>query len=299
MNKEKAGTILAIIAALFSGIAIPANKIFIVDMQPAVFTAVRSVIIGVIFLGLSLAFTKRKKVKMHIPWKYALLIAAIGGSAAFLLFFTGLKMTTAGHAAFLHKTLPLYAVILAFLFLKEKITLKFAAAMGVMIAGIVAIYSSSISPAGFWANPQFGDMLVISATVLWAVENIIAKKAMKSGADNLIISFARMFFGGLILFGAVILSGSLPMLALTAQQSINIAISIALLLAYVLFYYWSLKLINVSKAAVLLLIAPVVSLVIGIYALGEPAPPVQLAGSALILAGAFYMSRVKSEQRGI
>ena len=50
MNNETKGIILALLAAVFSGIAIPANKFFIVNLDPAVFTAVRSVIIGVVFL---------------------------------------------------------------------------------------------------------------------------------------------------------------------------------------------------------------------------------------------------------
>jgi drug/metabolite transporter (DMT)-like permease len=304
MKKETLGTLLAIITAVFSGIAIPANKVFVVNMDPAVFTAVRSVIIGIIFLVLSLWFNKNnvkgKKKRFAASWKYLAAIAVIGGAVAFLFYFTGLKLTTAGHAAFLHKTLPLYVAVLAFIFLKERITKKYLAAMLLMVIGTIAIYSTSINPAELWLNPQFGDMLVISATFLWAIENVIARKAMVSGETNFVVSFARMFFGGLILFGVVLLTGKTgALLSLTAQQTINIGISTILLFAYVFFYYWSLRLINVSKAAVMLLLAPVVSLVLGIVFLHEPAPLTQLAGSAVILIGVYLIAGLKSEQKAI
>jgi drug/metabolite transporter (DMT)-like permease len=307
MNKETLGTLLAVVTAIFSGIAIPANKVFMVDMDPAVFTAVRSIIIGVIFLLLAVLWqrktkkSKSEKKKNHkINWKYMAAIAVIGGAIAFLLYFTGLKLTTAGRAAFLHKTLPLYVAVLAFVFLKEKLTKKYVAAMAVMILGIIAIYASSINPADLWMNPQLGDLLIISAAFLWAVENIIARKAMVEGESNFIVSFSRMFFGGLILFGVVMLTGKTDaLLALNAAQLINIGISTVLLFAYVFFFYWSLRLINASKAAVMLLIAPVISLMLGMIFLHEPAPAMQIAGSLAILFGAYLIAGIKSEQRGV
>ncbi len=300
MKKESLGTMLALAAAIVSGISIPANKLFVVNLDPAVFTAVRALIIGTVFLFLSLRFSNGSKKMFSVPWKYLAAIAVIGGAFAFLIFFTGLKLTTAGSAAFLHKTLPLYVAVLAFVFLKEKLSKKYLAAMLLMFSGTAAIYYKSISPAYLWSNPQLGDMLVITAAVLWAAENVIARKAMTNGETNWIVSFARMFFGGLILLGVVMLTGQAGSLfALSPQQAINIGVSTILLFLYTLFFYRSLKLINASKAASILLLAPVVSLLIGVMLLGEPAPLIQLAGSALILAGAYFMAGLKSEQRGV
>ena len=49
MKRETKGTLLAILTAVVSGVSIPANKMFIVDLDPAVFTAVRVLIIGTAF----------------------------------------------------------------------------------------------------------------------------------------------------------------------------------------------------------------------------------------------------------
>lgn len=303
MEKETVGTIFAVVAAVISGIAIPANKFFIVSADPAVFTAVRGIIIGVLFFIIAkwqLGKTKQKsfgKEQLMKNWKYLAAIAVIGGAIAFLLYFTGLKLTTAGRAAVLHKTLPLYVLVLAFIFLREKISRNQLIAMALMIAGIIAIYFTTIISGELWTNPQLGDLLVLGAAFLWAVENVIAKKAMIEGETNFVVSFARMFFGGLILLGIVLLTGKIDaLIALTKQQWINIAISTILLFGYVLFFYLSLKHINASKAAAFLLLAPVISLILGIIFLGEPAPIIQLAGSAAILIGAFLLINVKSEQ---
>lgn len=294
-NKELIGTILALLTAIISGVAIPLNKIFVVDLDPTVFTAVRALIIGTVFLLLSLATDNFSKKDLKTNWKYLALIAIIGGAFAFLLFFTGLKFTTAGRGAFLHKTLPLYVAIFAFILLKEKIPRKQVYALLLMLFGTLIIFSAKMDPADLWMNPQLGDMLVVGATILWALENVIAKKAMVKGETNFVVSFARMFFGGVILFGAVLMMGRLDVLfSLTTQQWNNIFVSVVILFGYVLFWYWSIRYINVSKASVLLLLAPVVSLILGAWWLGEPFTNVQLLGSVLILIGAYFVVGIKS-----
>jgi drug/metabolite transporter (DMT)-like permease len=105
-----------------------------------------------------------------------------------------------------------------------------------------------------------------------------------------------MFFGAVILFATIILLGKLPLLfELTTIQIRNLAISTGILFAYVFFWYYSIKFINVSKAAAILLLAPVISLAAGVIFLGEPAPLLQILGSALILAGAYVVSKIRSE----
>jgi drug/metabolite transporter (DMT)-like permease len=164
-----------------------------------------------------------------------------------------------------------------------------------MLFGTFLLVSSQINPAEFWINPQLGDMLVLIATMLWGIENVLAKYAMIKDESNLVVSFARMFIGSLFLFSAVLALGKMDaLLSLTPQQLGNVLVSTGLLFGYVFCYYCSIKLINISKAASLLLIAPVITLLIGIYIFGEPLPLFQRIGSMLILACAFLVAKERS-----
>ncbi len=293
-SNEIKGTALILFTAIISGVAIVVNKFFVVKTDPILFTALRAFFIGIIFLLISFYFSKSQKTKFKkVSWKYLTLIGLIGGSFAFWLFFSGLKLTTAGRAAFLHKTLPIYAVILAFIFLKEKITRKQLIAMVVMIFGLVLLELSALNP-----TIQLGDALVIIATILWALENTISKKVMMEKESNWIVTFSRMFFGSLILFAIIFLTRKTNLLlSLTSQQILYITISGIFLLLYVLTWYWGLKYINLSKASTILLIAPVISLALGVLWLKEEVLILQLIGSLLILIGAFIVIRIKSEKR--
>lgn len=294
-RNEIFGTLLILCTAIISGFAIIANKFFVVTIDPLLFTALRALFIGVIFLAISLYMQKannQKKFK-QTSWKTLLLIGIIGGGLAFWLFFAGLKMTLGIRAAFLHKTLPIYATILAVIFLKEKITKQQLIAMLIMLLGLVVMQMTKLS-----AEIRIGDFLVLAATVLWAIENVISKRAMLNKESNWVVTFSRMFFGSLVLFAIIFLTGKTALLfALTSQQLIYIAVSGFFLFMYVLTWYWGLKYINLSKAATILLLAPVVSLFFGVLWLGEAVSPTQLIGSALILLGAYLIILVKSERK--
>lgn len=297
MKKEVLGTLLAIMAGIISGVAIPANKLFLVNIDPVLFTAIRSVIIGVIFLFLSFSRDEKPNFKKTKSiWVQLALIAIVGGAFAFMLFFSGLQLTTAGRGAFLQKTLPLFVALLSYFFLREKIDSNLLFGLALMFVGAAVLYQGQIPPGQFWSNPSLGDVLIIAAAFLWAVENVIARKVLAEGEDNYIVSFARMFFGGLIMFGVLILLGKTDLLMnLTFEQVRNIAISTAILFAYVYAWYWSIKLINVSKATTFLLIAPVISFVLGTLFLQEPYSFLQIIGSAIILVGSYLAIKVKSE----
>jgi drug/metabolite transporter (DMT)-like permease len=293
-KKEFRGTLLAFLTALVSGFAIVINRFFVVKIDPLFFTAIRAFFIGLIFLLISLYSCKWnfKKFK-KTSWKNLFLIGLIGGSIAFWLFFQGLKMTTSGRAAFLHKTLPLFATLLAFFFLKEKITKKQVLAMLIMILGVFLISINKIS-----LDVRMGDFLVIAATILWATENTLAKKVMFERESNWVVTFSRMFFGSLILFSIIFITGKIGLLfSLTTQQLIYIIISTLILYLYVLFWYWGLRYINLSKASTILLISPFISLILGAIWLNEKVFFLQILGSVLIIIGAYIILKIKSERR--
>jgi len=264
---EIKGTFLILLTALISGLAIVVNRFFVVKIDPLIFTATRALFIGIIFFLISFFISISKKESFNkVSWKYLISLGIIGGSFAFWLFFAGLKATTAGRAAFIHKTLPIYAIILGFVFLKEKITKKQLIAIIVMLVGFALMQVAEIA-----SQIRIGDLLILSATILWAVENTIAKKAMLNKESNWVVTFSRMFFGALILFSVIFLTKKTNLfLSLTNQQLLYIAISGGILFLYVLTWYWGLKYINLSKASSILLISPVISLLAGMIFLKEP-----------------------------
>jgi len=289
VNKENFGVLLVLLTALESSVAIIVNRFFVLKIDPVIFTAVRAVLIGITFLILSKYLPKPKK---PAKTKDLAILGLIGGGLAFLLFFTGLKLTTGGRAALIHKTLPIWAAIIGYYFLKEKITKNQKIAIGVAILGILILQYDNLP-----IDVRWGDALVLGATLLWAIENGLAKKFMNLGENNWRVTYGRMFFGSLFLFGVAFLQGKLPiLLSLQPIQWVYMLVSTLLLTWYVLTWYWGLKFINLSKAATFLLISPVISLVLGVIFLGEAIYPMQIFGSVLIIGALMVLGNIRSER---
>jgi drug/metabolite transporter (DMT)-like permease len=126
-----------------------------------------------------------------------IVVAVVGGSIPFVLFFEGLARATSGDAAFIHKTLVVWVAVLAVIILRERIGLPHLAALALLVWGQAAL-SGGVGAIAFGS----GELMILLATLLWAVETVIAKRLLAS-VPSLTLGVARMAGGAvvLILFG--------------------------------------------------------------------------------------------------
>ncbi len=233
------GIQLALVTMVISGLSIFVNKFAVDAIQtPLVFTMVKNTLVGLfLFLYLMKAHKVQKiKTLKREDVRKLVIIGLVGGSIPFYLFFTGLSMTPAVNAAIIHKTLIFWVALLAIPFLGEKIS-------GKQIAAVVILFLSNALIGGFKGLTfSTGELMIFGATLLWAVENIIAKKMLKK-IDTDIIAGARMIFGSALLIIATVImypDALFQIGKLGALQWFWIAVTATLLAGYVLSWYRAL-----------------------------------------------------------
>ncbi|MBI3887978.1 DMT family transporter [Candidatus Microgenomates bacterium] len=238
------GIRFALIAAVISGFSIFINKLAVTGINPLTFTATKNFGVGLLIVSV-LIFTRKisliKSLSVNQIAKL-IVIGVIGGSLPFYLFFTGLSQTSAVNAAIIQKTLVIWVAILAPVFLKEKISL--------FSVGAVALLFYANTMVGGFKKFSFsqGEIMIFVATVLWAIETVVAKKALRE-IDVDLVTASRMGFGSIILLTA---AGGLHPLSL--NQFYWVAITAVILFCYVSFWYRALKYSPaVSVTAVLVL----------------------------------------------
>jgi len=253
MNK---GIQLALGTALISGFSIFISKILVSSMDPVVFTALKNIFVAAV---LSLFVFRSRYIhqiqKLTRPdWVRLILIGIVGGSIPFALFFTGLSMTSAGMGAILHKTLFIWIALLAIPFLREKLSIA-------QMIGYVVVLWGVLWTTGIRFTGGTGELMILAATILWAVENIIAKRTIKN-VPGMVVAWGRMFFGSIILFGILVVTGKLGLVTQWTPSLFTAFLASSLLLVgYVVTYYTSLQYIPVTTASsILVLSAPITSL---------------------------------------
>ncbi|MFH1172953.1 MAG: DUF6390 family protein, partial [bacterium] len=249
----KKGIYLVLMTAMISGLANFANKFGLtaVAKDAYQYTTLKNILVALILSFLVLTpwlWPKLKKITKN-DWQTLVLIGLVGGSIPFLLFFKGLSLTSAVSASFIHKTLFIWVAILAWPLLKEKIAKLQFLALGVLLAGVF-IFD------GF-KNFHWGqaEMMILAATLFWAVENVIAKIALKN-IEPMVIAWGRMFFGSLILIGFLALTGQAGgLLALNINQLGWLALVSILLTGYVVTWYSALNELPITTVASFLVLA--------------------------------------------
>lgn len=280
-------TILALGTAFISGVSIFINKFAVTSISdPVLFSGFKNAIVAVFLVGIILAFKKRNEVRTLTKrqWKRLGLIGLIGGSLPFALFFAGLAMIPAVHATMIHKTLFIWVALLAAVFLRERLN-------PLQWLGVASLFAANIVIFGFSGfTGSTGEYMILGATLFWATENIIAKKALVDISSTIVAS-ARMVFGSAFLLLFLTLTGRIAgLMDLTLASFAWTLLTALFLLGYVLTWYTALKYAPASYVAALLVPATLVTNVLSaIFVTGTLTEAQVLSGFLMILGAALMV----------
>jgi drug/metabolite transporter (DMT)-like permease len=285
MTAPKKGLLLVTLTAVISGFSIFLNSYSVKMIAPSAFALLKNSIVAAAIIGIILGLGRLGEIKKmkKKQWLYLAVIGFVGGCVPFLLFFNGLSMISGPAGSFLHKTMFVFAAILAPFFLKEKNHRFFFPASLLLLAGNFLLLKAEFT--GFGA----GHLLVLAATLLWTLENIISKKVLQN-MDGTVLAAGRMFFGSIFLFAYLFATGGFePVLAMTSQQWIWTIIPSVLLLGYVLTWYNGLKSVPVTTATMILLLGAPITTLLDFLILQKQVGLNQWLGFAFTLAGSWLI----------
>ena len=288
----KKGIYLSLITAVVSGFSIFASKIFVAKLDPLVFTTLKNIFVVVI---LSFMILNKRHIQSLLKLNRKdvlrlILIGLIGGGIPFALFFTGLSMTSAATGAIIHKTLFIWVAILAYFFLKEKF--EFLQIIGYVLIIASAIFIAKINKFSLGA----GELMILGATILWAVENVIAKRTLANVPSEL-VAWARMTIGSVVLFSVVLFQGkSIAITGLSQGQIISVLIGGILLTTYVLTWYKALSYAPASLVAVILTLSTLITSSLSAMFITHNFPGVEILSNVMLAVGVIAILKISTKQ---
>jgi len=280
------GIALAFVTALISGVAIFVNGRAVKHFGDAtVYTTGKNAVAGILLLALAAPLlggprSELPKIRKHRLGLAA--IAVIGGSVPFVFFFEGLARAEATQAAFIQKTLVVWVAIIAVPLLHERLGWPHLAAIALLVAGQAWL----VGDAGTVAFGS-GEMLILAATLLWAVEVIVAKKLL-SDLDSRLLGAARMALGTIVLLAWVAISGRIhELVSLSGDQWSWVLLTGLILAGYVATWYAALARAQAADVTAVLVFGAVVTAVLSRVADGAA---FDLGGAVLITAGVILIA---------
>ena len=285
----------ALCTAIISGVSIFLNAFGVQGINPYVFTGFKNVIVAVFLFSIILLFKNFKQLKnlTFKDWKQLVLIGLIGGSIPFLLFFKGLQLSTGSQGSFIHKTLFIWVSILGVIFLKEKLSKK------VLIPALVLLFGNFLLLNLNSFSFNFGNLLILIATLFWGVEIIIAKKVLKKLNSN-IVAFGRMFFGSVFILIFLLFTGQVSLVgSLGFSQVMWVLITSVFLFGYVFTWYKAIKFTKVSVATSVLLVGSVITTLLSFVFLDKMISLSQLFGLVFLVVGVVWVIKLEKFQFNI
>ncbi|MBU0708333.1 DMT family transporter [Patescibacteria group bacterium] len=230
-------------ASLGSGIAIFYSKTSVVEVDPLILTTSRNILATLAFLLILISSGKFRKIRKLGKRNLRLLILTglVGGALPFYLYFTGLQLIEGQTANVIHKTLFIWTSLLAITFLGERLNPLYLLSYLAIILG-----NFYFAPLKFSGSK--GEIMIFAATILWAVEHIIAKQVLKSvSAEH--VGLFRLGIGSTLLLLAVLLTGRGSIMAnLSSAQTLIILIGSLMVFTTLYFWYRALKYAPASLA---------------------------------------------------
>jgi drug/metabolite transporter (DMT)-like permease len=277
---------LVLLASVLWGTSFPGSKLTVGTVDPLFLTFARMAIGALLGLTVLAAMRRLNLRVFREPLVWVLgAINAVG----FELQNEGILLTTASKTALLvNVNVVIIPVLMVLLFREAMTRLKVA---GILIGTFgVVVVATKLDLASLAGGQFVGDVLVFVAGVVWAFYVVGAKKLVDRGGDYVALT------AGILATTALLAAIPLFFVGWPLPTSENGWLGIAYLglvptFTPLLLYVASMRTISPTISGLLILLEVVVAAILSFVLLQDALSAYTLAGGALILLGAFVVTR--------
>jgi drug/metabolite transporter (DMT)-like permease len=293
---ERYRAYLCLAAAMVTvGSTVVASKIIGAGMPPFAATALR---FAIALPALCALMAATGTAWPRPDWRDGLLLvaqAAAGSVGYTVLLISGTQLTDAADAGIVVGTLPAAAALTAAVLLRERLSLKKLASIGLATAGVILVAAQHAAPAG--AHPLAGNLLILAAVFCESLF-ILLNKRLRVPLAPLALATTMAGLG---------LAASLPFalrdlarghVAPHAPALLGIAYYafVPTVLGFWLWYAGSSR-VSGAEASTFTAVAPVAAVGLSSALLGEPLRAPLVAGLGLVVAAVVVLALPETRQR--
>ena len=294
MDDNRKGALLIILAGTCWGvISIFINYLSAAGLGEMQISFLRQFFAVLVF---ALIILIRDRSKFRIPARdlgLLMLVGLVNGVMFNFLYFYTIVHSRASIAVVLLYTSPVFVIILARIFFKEKITRNKFIALLLTVVGCVFV--TGVLGEGY-TPPAAAILTGVLTGLAYALNNILTSAAVKKN-DPLTVTFYTLFFSFLFLIpfsgwnSLTSLCGANPMILLVAFL---MCIVTAVLAQY--FFSVGLGLIESGKAAIYGATEPIVGSLVGILIFHEESNFMKIAGIIMVIAAILLIGKNDAEK---
>jgi len=287
--------LMMILAVIVWACAFPFIKIALKELSFVNLTIMRFLVVSITFL-LILIFQRKRFTKLQKKDVFPIFLIGFFGVTLYHLGLNyGEQFISAGAASLIIATIPVQILVLATIFLKEKIEgLKI---LGIIISliGVVIISLFGKKDTSIEINYLSGAIAVLIAAFMGAIYTVAGKKLLER-YSGLSLTVYAMLFGSLCLIPLVnnSLFEEVSKMSLTTWFAIVFLGIFSTVIGYVIWYN-ALKIKNASEISIYLYAIPVISTIISYILFKDEITMMFILGGILVIVGLIIVNKKKTK----
>lgn len=274
-------------AMFIAGSAVVASKILAGSM-PSFLATELGILVGLLFLIPLLFLVKKETFQTDLKTNAILLIQALFGVFLYRIFtFVGLQYTSAANSGLITSCSPVIVALLAFLFLREKLTITRMIGILVVVIGMLAIniYPFLNSNMGS-LNAVKGNLFILLAVLCEALFSILSKVSCKP-MSALYRTTIITFYAFILLLPFSVYDGLQYDWSGIELSSVICVLYYGFFVSFLSYVFWfkGIEKVPASNAAVFTSVVPVSSIVLSAVVLKETVMAVHMVGLGCVIGG--------------
>ena len=208
-----------------------------------------------------------------------------GAAVAPLLWFAGLKLTTATEAALLANLEALFTVTVAYVFLRERTMRRGYVGIAALLVGAVAVTTNfDFVTFGFTAH-LLGNTMLILAALCFGIDNVVARVVI-ARYDRRGIPLYKLVIGLAVLFPLSLAVGT-PYGVSSSVLPLILLLGVGTVTGVMWFFYIAFEEIGAMRAGAIISTSALFGVAIAFAVFGTPPTFAQFGGGLLMVAGTF------------
>lgn len=266
---------------------------------------VRYILMAPLLAGLLLLTHKQWRIRRE-HWRYLGIFAFFTVGIYQYLFAKAIELTSAGEAALLISSAPIFTFLITTALGWEKSSRRGLAGVGLGFIGIALVIFGGNDSANIPETHVIGDLVMIAAAILWAAYAIFSKPLLRHYSPLQVTAWAHIL-GAIVIIPVGFLTPSLvtvggwqlPFVKLGLEPLATVNWLHLSLLGWgcVLYFAWlagvygfvvwyrGVRVLGSSKTMIFQYLVPPVALIVGYLVLGEAPSLLQALGVIITLAG--------------
>src|SRR3989338_49004 len=241
-----------------------------------------------LFVILTFGIVTLMKAFLALDWKsirMCVIIGLLNSALAPLLWFTGLKKTSAVNASMLSSVDMICILIFGCFLLKEKISRMRLIGAGVVVSGILVIKFGALNEP---VAAHLGDLFIVSGAAVFGFGAVLFKKYLSHVMPELEI-LIRSVVGVISVVSVSFFMGYsfIEEIIVFPSSKIFLLLSFAFFSRYLnlTFFYEAIERLPITTFSLIMIAAPLSGLLSAVLILGESVRSYQMIGAAIIVFG--------------